>query len=498
MSSIPSYPDPNSIKVINNTDGNVISYQCEYLLAYNNTFPQQVVPAYYNLAYPCNGNDNNTSSEGFSVQDMIAQIEEKLLVNAALTWSIHPNTSGKGCSDPSLEAYNTIQVAVSSMPKDEIASSLTCRTVPSLSSGTEPTCCSVVQSQMTFTPQGSFESLNLVKFVADQFDSGSLTDGESFATSYAGSFAPPLNQASDTIDGTGRNTAPTPQQPMASAISNGETVQKNDKKFTPIGGVVLGGLVATFIVFVVVLVRRRRRQWYIDEPEIYDMKDEHDIEGNDANVRKTVVSSHMDNGGFGDSGGVARQTRAAQYGETFEVSVLSDDLDVYTTNGDGSFRSSLHNRQHPSSPTQSPFKVSSITMPTTGYATPTNDKNFLHDAKIPSYDMQATVSKSDSYDGTNDMDSIDSSNVGNNPRYRQTGFAFDLGQSFKNEVMRKHSTASHRNFAANSANAPTMIEVVPPYPMMEETSDSEVDSWAQTDGTVGSLEERLEDITAEI
>jgi len=42
-----------------------------------------------------------------------------------------------------------------------------------------------------------------------------------------------------------------------------------------------------------------------------------------------------------------------------------------------------------------------------------------------------------------------------------------------------------------------LCAVVPPYPM-DETSDSEVDSWAQTDGTVGSLEDRLEEITAEI
>jgi hypothetical protein len=44
---------------------------------------------------------------------------------------------------------------------------------------------------------------------------------------------------------------------------------------------------------------------------------------------------------------------------------------------------------------------------------------------------------------------------------------------------------------------PTTIAVVPPYPM-EETSDSEADSWAQTDGTVGSLEERLDEVRGEI
>ena len=84
-------------------------------------------------------------------------------------------------------------------------------------------------------------------------------------------------------------------------------------------------------------------------------------------------------------------------------------------------------------------------------------------------------------------------------------YAFDLGQSFKMKVMGTY--------------APTTIPVVAPYPMHGNFTnvgappqqqpakndmdlsgcDSEAeDSWAQTDGTVGSLEERLEEITAEI
>ena len=59
-------------------------------------------------------------------------------------------------------------------------------------------------------------------------------------------------------------------------------------------------------------------------------------------------------------------------------------------------------------------------------------------------------------------------------------YRFDLSESFKNDVM---GTYNH------SAAAPTTMQVMPPYPMMEETSDSEADSWAQMDGTVGSLEE---------
>ena len=69
-----------------------------------------------------------------------------------------------------------------------------------------------------------------------------------------------------------------------------------------------------------------------------------------------------------------------------------------------------------------------------------------------------------------------------------SSYTFDLANSMKNEVMGTYGSSHF---------GPTSMAVVPPYPMQEET-DSEVDSWAQTDGTVGSLEEHLEEITAEI
>jgi hypothetical protein len=69
--------------------------------------------------------------------------------------------------------------------------------------------------------------------------------------------------------------------------------------------------------------------------------------------------------------------------------------------------------------------------------------------------------------------------------YPPAKYTFDLSDTFKQNIMGTY--------------APTTMQVVAPYPMMEDTScDSEVDSWAQTDGTVGSLEDRLEEITAEI
>ena len=60
-------------------------------------------------------------------------------------------------------------------------------------------------------------------------------------------------------------------------------------------------------------------------------------------------------------------------------------------------------------------------------------------------------------------------------------YAFDLGDTFRNSVM--------------NTVAPTILPVVAAFPPEDSSMD---DSWAQTDGTVGSLEERLEEITAEI
>lgn len=75
-------------------------------------------------------------------------------------------------------------------------------------------------------------------------------------------------------------------------------------------------------------------------------------------------------------------------------------------------------------------------------------------------------------------------------------YAFDLGQSFKNDVMSTYGIG--RSPSSQATPGPTTMQVVAPYPILDETSDSEADSWAQTEGTVGSLEENLDEITAEI
>jgi hypothetical protein len=65
------------------------------------------------------------------------------------------------------------------------------------------------------------------------------------------------------------------------------------------------------------------------------------------------------------------------------------------------------------------------------------------------------------------------------PRYR-----FDLAESQRSDIMGTYG----RHGGGELCCGPTEITVVPPYPV-DEISESEADSWAQTDGTVGSLDD---------
>lgn len=102
------------------------------------------------------------------------------------------------------------------------------------------------------------------------------------------------------------------------------------------------------------------------------------------------------------------------------------------------------------------------------------------------------VEKDVHYDADDDFDRKDA---------ERPTYMFDLSDSFRNGVMATYADSPKTPISpfhsTNTSQQPTTIEVVPPY-SMEETSDSEADSWAQTDGTVGSLEDTLEEITAEI
>jgi hypothetical protein len=78
---------------------------------------------------------------------------------------------------------------------------------------------------------------------------------------------------------------------------------------------------------------------------------------------------------------------------------------------------------------------------------------------------------------------------GYSPSY-PNNITFDLGNSFKDQLMGVHGRSQ-----------PSSKLGMPGYNMHgipDNTSESDADSWAQTDGTIGSLELQLEPITAEV
>jgi hypothetical protein len=74
-------------------------------------------------------------------------------------------------------------------------------------------------------------------------------------------------------------------------------------------------------------------------------------------------------------------------------------------------------------------------------------------------------------------------------------YQFDLADANRNAIMGTYNSASAGSSSGAAAVAgPITMTVVPPYSMED---DSDIDSWAQTEGTVGSLEDRYEE-TGEI
>lgn len=82
--------------------------------------------------------------------------------------------------------------------------------------------------------------------------------------------------------------------------------------------------------------------------------------------------------------------------------------------------------------------------------------------------------------------------------------AVDMGTSFKDQLMGVHGSTggrppmSQQGYGGTSYAMGPVLGRTSPYPRGDAMSDSDADSWAQTDGTIGSLELQLEPITAEV
>lgn len=129
---------------------------------------------------------------------------------------------------------------------------------------------------------------------------------------------------------------------------------------------------------------------------------------------------------------------------------------------------------------------------------------------LRSRDVQLALSKSDLHYDTrpnasddelprtlekqSDSDDFEDLRGGKSEEEFPNNVTFDLGNSFKDQLMGVHGT-SQRNKLGGIGGI-----VMHPFGVGggDGASDSDADSWAQTDGTIGSLELQLEPITAEV
>jgi hypothetical protein len=204
-----------------------------------------------------------------------------LLQVAAQAWHIASNSTGEGCINPSVQPYNTMLVSVSSLPKDGVEPLMQCvLRNTTLMSGT---CCALVKSEMTFTPQGRYDSMKLTTFVASQIDSGILTTGTSYFTEYAGSFLSPTT--ADTVDiSSSRNDTENQENMNTSTIESSPATISRGIAI----GIVVGALVIVSSV-VLFLVKRMKNKYKND-------RNRFDVTLKKSNSSKDVNDSALNSG----------------------------------------------------------------------------------------------------------------------------------------------------------------------------------------------------------
>jgi hypothetical protein len=424
-----------------NQDGEVVGYSC--MVAETNLFQSVNVSFAYDLIYDCST----------PATDAAQDIARRLLRLAADAYKITPDgyicNNNPPSSDSLLKNY---VLSIQSDPADVVVDDSQC-TRAHANGRQENECCVPVQGSMGFTPLGDYDPEELSYYLATALDSGKVTADSAYQTFYLGPeikrTSAPLAPPTDSPSTKRPTTAP---QSMAGATvpapapTAGIPVTADDDRGTNSVPVVAAQSPQASS-------RSSNKLSAVGGLAVAGMALVVVIGGfllfrrrkrkmNEVNMRKQrgLDLEHDD--------GVAR---------TAEIDVLSD---------------------RPYSPSCGPFSP------------PRSDVHVDHVEAV----FNPPVNFLEDNNRVNPYLREFSNPELNTGSYEYT---FDLGDALKSDVMGMHGRGSSYQITGLSPG-PTSMAVVPPYPL-EETSDSEsADSWAQTDGTVGSIEDRLEVITAEI
>lgn len=351
-----------------NVDGTIVSYTCTQLVENNPTTRSPIdISFFYDLMYP-----NTEDSE-----DVKQTFEFLLLQHIAAGYDLQ---SGRSCLSPPEDSFFHM-IKVSSLPEDVPNKMLnSCLLLyPNLNQT-----CTSYSGAISGYILGPDETIELVGFIADSINDGTVTSGTSLQAKFLGTEIEVRN-----------DKLPDPIRAQMDSVVQA----REDRNITVVGGLLASALAVSMIGFIFTIYKlrhKRRMEW--------SSRGEHVI---------MATKSEDQNGG----GGRRRYRRTL------------DDINQLQNQGE---------QERHAQPNQQIFDLDCL------------PSNFV--GKYGAVEQETTT---------------------------QQPYKFELGDNMKSSLFEIHGNI-----------------VLPHH--ADDISESDIDSWAQTDATLGSLDGRITDVAAEI
>jgi hypothetical protein len=337
---------------------------------------------------------------------------------------------------------------------------------------------------------------DVVAFLERTINSTSLVEGLNagqdppmYQTAFLGV---PITDPNNPNINDGRDNLKDPVNIETEVTSSTSSYNDNRQTITIVGGLLVAAFGIAFVCIMYILWKRR--QAYIESRDLA-LRNGTDPDLDDGlgtfhpNAEKKTQGSIGGRGGGGSSTGGGSRPGI----EPYNSSHTDVDEDMYNHMDKDDImidlEQSQQQQQHPSQNLNNISRDSSLYLPDEDMTDGPNN----HDDTENGGDAANTSKTS-----LGDLNSMPPSPMStSHPNGRMH---FDLGSSFKDQLMGLHGNNGNNH----KRNAPRMVSglMYPPSQSMGPSSsvdgDSDADSWAQTDGTIGSLELQLEPITAEV